>query len=475
MVVWTADAGHGRHLAESLRKDGYSVRAVTSQAAMESALSDGADLLVAELADCDLALVAFLAARCPMLFVAIPQPQPDSVTELVTVGAYDVLASPLRAVDVRLALHKAQAREASLGDRTAGRFLPSPLPETKSGVSLPGVIAESKVMQSLLAQVARVAVHPTSVLLLGESGTGKEVLAKAVHQLSPRRDKPFVAINCGALPAQLLESLLFGHVQGAFTDAIRDQQGVFQRADGGTLFLDEIGELPQTLQVKLLRALQEQKILPLGARDEISVDVRVIAATLRNLSREVDAGRFRADLYYRLSVVELVVPPLRERTADILPLAQHFLRKAAQRLARPVVSLSDAAQKVLLRFPFPGNVRELENLIERAVVLCERTQLDVADLPYEVVQPRPAAIGPDHADPSPRDEAPTGDLSIKAATARLERELIARALHKTAGNRAAAARMLELSHRALLYKLREYGLDEKPASKPTASDRSSRG
>ncbi len=471
VVVWTADAAHGRHLAEELRRDGFAVRTVTSRAPADSAAREGVDLVVAELSASDTSTVAELRRFCPTVFVGVPSPSAQSVSELVTAGAYDVLAAPLRAADLRLALAKAEAREAASGDRTSGRFLPSPSP-SPSGVgmvALPGVIAESRVMHGLLAQVARVAVHPTSVLLLGESGTGKEVLARAVHQLSPRRDKPFVAINCGALPAQLLESLLFGHIQGAFTDAVRDQVGVFQRADGGTLFLDEIGELPRELQVKLLRALQEQKILPLGARDELSVDVRLIAATLRNLSAEVDAGRFRADLYYRLSVVELTVPPLRERTADILPLAQHFLRRAAQRLGRPVVGITDAAKQALLRFSFPGNVRELENLIERAVVLCERTQLDVSDLPYEVVQPRipvPAALR-DAESEKAAQPVPSSDLSIKAATARLERELIARALHKTGGNRAAAARLLELSHRALLYKLRDYGLDDKA---PPSSD-----
>ncbi len=466
IVLWTADAAHGRHLAEELRGEGFSVRAVTSQAAVDAVAREGVDLIVAELVENGSSMVAALRAVCPTVFVAVPQPTAQSAAELITSGAYDVLAAPLRAKELRVALAKAEAREAAYGDRTSGRFLPSPSALGAAAVALPGVIAESRVMQGLLAQVARVAVHPTSVLLLGESGTGKEVLARAVHQLSPRRDKPFVAINCGALPALLLESLLFGHVQGAFTDAVRDQVGVFQRADGGTLFLDEIGELPLLLQVKLLRALQEQKILPLGAKDELSVDVRVIAATLRNLAREVEAGRFRADLYYRLSVVELTVPPLRERAADILPLAQHFLRRAAQRLGRPVVGLTDAAQQALVRFSFPGNVRELENLIERAVVLCERTQLDVSDLPYEVVQPR-KSLPRDGETEAAAHPLPASDLSIKAATTRLERELIARALHKTGGNRAAAARLLELSHRALLYKLRDYGLDDKA---PPASD-----
>ena len=458
LVLYSADSGHGRHLAEELRGIGFAVRAVTTLGAALAVLREGpADLVVAELSAVDAESVQPLRALCPTLIVSLPTPTPESVERLMRAGAYDVLPGPLRRSELMLALHKAQARESVLGDRTASRFLPASVSVRDGSATLSGVIAESKVMRGLLSQVARIAVHPTSVLLLGESGTGKEVLARAIHQLSPRHSGPFVAVNCGALPEALLESLLFGHVQGAFTDAIKDQQGVFQRADGGTLFLDEIGELPLALQVKLLRALQEHKILPLGARDEISVDVRVIAATLRNLSREAEQGRFRADLYYRLSVVELLVPPLRERRDDILPLALHFLHRSAQRLGRPVVGMTEAAKQALLRFDFPGNVRELENLIERAVVLSDRTQLDEGDLPYGVSSPTSAT---ERAAPGEDSEvAPTSELSVKAATARLEKTLIAKALHKTRGNRAAAARLLELSHRALLYKLREYGLE----------------
>jgi DNA-binding NtrC family response regulator len=460
------EAGRGRHLAEGLRESGYSVRLASSLPLLLTGTdAQPIDLLVVELPSVDDDVVRALHRRCPTLIVAHAPLSVGDAARLIQSGAYDVLPSPLRLSELRLSLEKAAAREASLGDRRAARFAPVPVIRTEPNPSVAapvpaGVIAESKVMRGLLAQVARVAVHPTSVLLLGESGTGKEVLARSIHQLSPRRDGPFIAINCGALPEALLESLLFGHVQGAFTDAVRDQQGVFARASGGTLFLDEIGELPLALQVKLLRALQEQKILPLGAKDELSVDVRVIAATLRNLSREVDAKRFRADLYYRLSVVELLVPPLRERRDDIMPLAVHFLRRAAQRLARPIVGITDAAARALLRFDFPGNVRELENLIERAVVLCDHTQLDVTDLPYSVASPS-VSLDDSRVATMDVDEGSDGDfadLSVKSATARLEQRLIARALHKTRGNRTAAAKLLGLSHRALLYKLREYGM-----------------
>jgi two-component system response regulator AtoC len=325
-------------------------------------------------------------------------------------------------------------------------------------------------MQALLAKLRRVAAHRTTVLLTGESGSGKEVLARALHALSPRREGPLVAVNCGALPETLLESLLFGHRRGAFTDAVRDQRGLLVEADRGTLFLDEIAELSPRLQVKLLRVLPgpsetgSQLVQPLGAEasEGAQVDVRIVAATLRNLESEVAAGRFRHDLYYRLSVVPLHVPPLRERREDILPLALHFLRRAASKLSRPLSGFTAAAQTCLLNAHWPGNVRQLENTVERAAVLADpgATVLDAADLPPLV----PAAATADPAaaaDGRPGLDAEADeDLSIKRRQAQLERALIQRALVRTRGNRSAAARLLQLSHRAFLYKLRTYGLDD---------------
>lgn len=490
-LVWTQDAARGRYVAESLREEGFSVSLVTSstEAAAALCLGKGGDLLVAELdpadaegeAEGEAAAVARWKGMASTVLVASKHPSPLQVRSLIGAGAYDVLGWPLKAAEVQLALHKAAAREGVLGDRTAGRFLPEQTDRNGVSAGTEGILAESKAMQELLRQIRKVAVHKTPVLLLGESGTGKEVLARAIHRCSPRQDGPFIAINCGALPETLLESLLFGHVQGAFTDAFRDEPGVFRQASLGTLFLDEIGELPLKLQVKLLRVLQEQKILPVGSTQEVAVDVRVLAATLRNLSKEVEAGRFRADLYYRLSVVELCVPPLRERPEDILPLAFHVLRRTAQRLGRPIVSMSPSAQQALQRYPFPGNVRELENLIERAVVLCEKTRLESSDLPFDVVSGfltktdweksgERGTLGEEKGGTESRVSEGLGasDLSIKTATMRIEKELIARALHRTGGNRSAAARLLDLSHRALLYKLREYGFSDEPpkASKP---------
>jgi two-component system response regulator AtoC len=301
-------------------------------------------------------------------------------------------------------------------------------------------------MQRLRATIDRVSGHRTTVLILGESGTGKELVARAIHDASPRRSHKFVAINCAAIPAALLESELFGHVRGAFTDAVRDKPGLFEDADGGTLFLDEVGELPLALQAKILRVLQESEIRRVGDTASIKVDVRLVAATLRDLSVDVAEGRFREDLFYRLNVVPLTIPPLRERAEDIPQLARFFAHRHAARHHRGEVLLSDVAIEALGRQPWPGNVRELENVIERALVLGDGPAID---LPFlgTVMNVRP-----------PVAELDEPDLSIKKATRTLEQGLIKRALGVTSGNRTNAAKLLEISHRALLYKMKEYGI-----------------
>jgi two-component system response regulator AtoC len=461
LLLVIADAAVRARLSRGLRDHGYSVFGAADEKAAQALLTtEPIDLIIAD-ASADPAQIESLTQSGPTLF-AIGSSRENATEQAraaIAAGAYDFLMPPITGADIALALEKAAAREARRGDGAAGRFLPAAPakkePEeaaTSAGVA-PTLICESPRMKALLEKVRKLAAPRTPVLFTGESGTGKEVLARTLHALSPRREGPLVAVNCGALPETLLESLLFGHRRGAFTDAVRDQRGVFEDAHRGTLFLDEVGELPLKLQVKLLRVLQDQKIQPLGAPadESISVDVRLIAATLRNLEEEAAAGRFRADLYYRLSVVPLHVPPLRERVADILPLAHFFLRRAAERFGRPVHAFTPAAQEVLLRHSFPGNVRELENTIERAAVLCEGTVIDAADLPLR----RSAPIGTIGSDLIPIAD----DLSIKSATERLEASYIAQALQRTRQNRSAAARLLGISHRALLYKIRDYGLD----------------
>jgi two-component system response regulator AtoC len=294
----------------------------------------------------------------------------------------------------------------------------------------------------------------SNVLVLGESGTGKELVARAIHDASPRRGRRFVAINCAAIPASLLESELFGHRRGAFTDALRDKRGLFEDADGGTLFLDEIGELPLALQAKLLRVLQDGEIRRVGDNESIKVDVRLIAATLRDLAGDVQGGRFREDLYYRLNVLPVVIPPLRERAEDIPQLARFFTQRHAQRHQLGEVELSDVAIEALVRQPWPGNVRELENLIERAVVLADGPEpgrdTRVIDIDYLT------SVMTVRTSPVPAVDADA--LSIKKATREIEQDLIRRALGVTQGNRTNAAKLLEISHRALLYKMKEYGI-----------------
>ncbi|HET6611304.1 MAG TPA: sigma 54-interacting transcriptional regulator [Kofleriaceae bacterium] len=315
-----------------------------------------------------------------------------------------------------------------------------------------GMVGESPAMVALFEIIEKVARHTAHVLITGESGTGKELCARAVHAAGPRAHAPFVAVNCGAIPAQLLESELFGYRRGAFTDAVRDRAGLFEQAHTGTLFLDEIGELPTALQVKLLRALQEGEIRRIGDSSPTAVDVRIVAATARDLAAGVRDGDFREDLFYRLSVLPIEVPALRARKADIPALARHFLRSLGARheagATSPPIHIAPEALELLLAHDWPGNVRELENAIERAMVLCDGDTIS-ATVVGERLKTRPPPVT------AVQD---TGDLSIKKAVRVLERDLICRALARTGGNRTSAAKLLEISHRALLYKIKEYGI-----------------
>jgi len=354
-------------------------------------------------------------------------------------GAYDYLTKPFRPAEVVLTIRKARERERL---RRANQALRR---EVQRATGERPIVATSEAMIELLELMERAAGFKSTVLVTGESGTGKEVLARAIHAQSPRRNEPFVAVNCGAIPETLLESELFGHAKGAFTGADRARRGLFVEADGGSLFLDEIGEMPTALQVKLLRVLQEEEVRPLGEAKPRMVDVRVIAATARKLEAEVAAGRFREDLFYRLNVVQLEVPPLRERPRDVPLLADHFIAHFRATLGKPVRTISDEALERLVAYRWPGNVRELENVIERAMILAEGDTLTLRELPQNVVV----------ADAS---QGTTPDLSLKRARRAAEVDAIRRALRATDGNRTHAARLLQISHRALLYKLKEYSI-----------------
>ena len=356
-------------------------------------------------------------------------------------GAYDYLAKPFQPGEVLLTIRKARERERL---RRANQLLRR---DVQRAVGDRPIVATSTAMIELLEVMERVAAFKSTVLLTGESGTGKEVLARAIHAQSPRRNDAFVAVNCGAIPEALLESELFGHAKGAFTGADRSRRGLFSEADGGSLFLDEIGELPTALQVKLLRVLQEEEIRPVGESKSRPVDVRVIAATARDLPADVATGRFREDLFYRLDVVRLEVPPLRERPKDVPLLVDHFVARFRETLGKNVRIVTDEALEKLVAYPWPGNVRELENVIERGAILANGEEITLAELPENVVSVgRSQGLGGDQ------------DLSLKRGRRVTEIDLIQRALRATGGNRTHAARLLDISHRALLYKIKEYGL-----------------
>lgn len=321
---------------------------------------------------------------------------------------------------------------------------------TKKTLKVEGFFGTSKPMLELMELLERVVHFKTTVLLVGESGTGKELIAKIIHQNSLRSQKPFIAINCGAIPEHLMESELFGHRKGAFTDATRDKKGLFEEASGGTILLDEIGELPVHLQAKLLRVLQESRVRPVGSEEDIPIDVRVIAATLRNLEQDTIDGRFRDDLFYRLNVVQLTIPSLKERKEELQELTQYLLNKVSERLKLPKPEITSKALELMTSYSWPGNIRELENYLERAIIICEDNKIDVSHLPEKLKVKTKHSHFPDIEN--------SESLSIKEHTRYIEKYLIEKALGKTSGNRTHAAKLLEISHRALLYKLKEYGL-----------------
>ncbi len=441
-----------RHLLSViLRERGYEARAVSNgdEALRELAARDY-DLLLTDvrMPRMDgLALLAEVQRLHPELTVIVMSAygNHDSAIEAMKAGAYDYVSKPFKPEEVVLVLKKAEERERLYRENRRLRG------ELASEYRFENILGESEAMAEVLRQVRKVAPIKTTVLLTGESGTGKELVARAIHELSPRAGFPFVAVNCGAIPAELMESELFGHVKGAFTDAFRNKKGLVAEADGGTLFLDEVGELPLPLQVKLLRFLQEEEIRRVGDTRPERVDVRVVAATARDLSQAVAAGELREDLYYRLHVVGIRLPPLRERAGDIPLLARHFLQKYARlRSGAPVAAVGEDALEAMRAYSWPGNVRELEHAVERAVVLAEGPELREEDLPDRLREPpRPSAAAP---------ALPDGSLSIKKATRLAEEQLIRRALAETRGNRTRAAEMLEISYRALLYKIKEYGI-----------------
>jgi two-component system, NtrC family, response regulator AtoC len=452
-ILIVDDEASMRHLLSAILKDrGYEPRAVSSaEDALKEIAAQDVDLVLTDVrmpGMGGLALVRELQRVAPHVLVVVMSAygSHEAAVEAMKAGAYDYLSKPFKADEVVLVLRKAEERERL---KRENRRLRSELAAEYRPENLVG---KSEPMREVLRNVQKVAPQKTTVLVEGESGTGKELVARALHDLSPRASFSFVAVNCGAIPGELMESELFGHAKGAFTDASRAKKGLAEEADGGTLFLDEIGEMPLHLQVKLLRFLQDEEVRPLGDVRPRKVDVRVVAATARSLRKAVDEGRFREDLFYRLDVVHVRLPPLRERGDDVPALAEHFLARFSRlRPELPSMSLSGEAREALAAHTWPGNVRELEHVLERAVVLAEGPVIRVEDLPDAVRDP-PRVRGA----PAPPLE---GTLSIKRGTRALEESLIRAALEKTGGNRTRAAELLELSYRALLYKIKDYGIE----------------
>jgi two-component system response regulator AtoC len=445
-ILVVDDEENMRHmLSLLLEREGYSVQTADHGGVALERLKEGTfDLILCDLRMPVMDGMAFLDA-CQSrsvdatVIMMSAYGTIDTALEAMKRGAYDYIPKPFKPDEVLLTLRKAEERERL---RRENLLLQEELGRT---FSFENMVAKSQAMQEVFRTVRKIAGFRTTVLLQGESGTGKELLAKAIHHNSPRSRGPFVAVNCGAIPHALLESELFGHIKGAFTDAFRDKRGLFSEADGGTLFLDEVGELPKGLQVKLLRALQEQEVRPVGGNRPQRIDVRLLSATVKDLEAEVQTGGFRDDLFYRLNVVTLKIPPLRARQEDIPLLVEHFLHKHREELGVQVEGITHRALRRLMTYCWPGNVRELENVVERAMVLCEKRQIDNQDLP---------TLGDEAFSLHARLSEP-GDLRIKPKLKALEHRLILDALMRTDGNRTHAARLLGITHRALMYKLQE--------------------
>ncbi len=449
-----------RVLSLQLQGDGYEVHAVADgQEAIDALKEHHIDAVITDLrmprVD-GLGLLRHCAEHHPDLPVILitAHGTVDTAVEALRHGAFDYITKPFDMTEIRSVVAKAlrtgdvRAREVQLEGLDQGRYR---------------IIGASQMMREIYAILEKVADTTATVLITGESGTGKELIARALHDNSSRKGQSFIRVNCGAIPRDLMEAELFGYERGAFTGAVTSKPGRFELASGGTLFLDEIAEIPIDMQVKLLRAIQEGEIDRVGGIKPITVDVRLIAATNRDLKREIAAGRFREDLYYRLNVVPIHLPPLRERRSDIPLLVDHFLAIHAQRFKKPASHFSPEAREALVSYAWPGNIRELENVIERCVLLSDGDVIEPANLPPEVrgaATESGAPAAPEEADEG--GDATPGGLKeqVREATTKLERELIVKALAQTNTNVTQAARLLKISRKSLQIKMKELGLRE---------------
>jgi len=434
-----------------LRKEGYEIEGAANGEAGLNKISNAAfDHVLCDIRMPQMDGLEFLresqkaGAEAPVIMMSA-YGTVDTAIEAMKLGAYDYISKPFKPDEIILTLKKAEERERLRKENELLRR------QVKKEYSFENIVSKNEGMNKIFEIIRKVAPYKSTILITGESGTGKELVAKAIHYNSDRSKMFFVPVNCGAIPETLLESELFGHIKGAFTDAIRTKKGLFEEADEGTIFLDEIGELPAQLQVKLLRVLQDGEIRRVGESKSIQINVRIIAATVKDLAREVNEGRFRDDLFYRLNVLHLYIPPLRERKEDIPILIQHFINKHNQSLNKNIKEVDSKALELLMNYKWSGNVRELENTIERAVVLTDGEKIELDNLPFEIqnFQNEVSMV------PMAEEE-----YSVKKGSRMLEMGLIRKALRKTKGNHTQAAKLLEISHRALLYKIKDYGIVE---------------
>ncbi|HVZ87231.1 MAG TPA: sigma-54 dependent transcriptional regulator [Polyangia bacterium] len=451
ILVVEDDTAMRTFLREVLEEEGHAVEvAAGGRAGVERVRQGGVDLVISDVKMPDLDGLDMLreikaVSPSPHVITITAFGSIDTAIRAVKLGAFDYITKPFDVDQLTLSVGKALAERALRSEVARLRD------EVQKSYRWGNLIGRSAAMQEIFALIRRLSGSSASVLVTGASGTGKELVAKAIHFNSPRRERPFVALNCAAIPDTLLESELFGYKRGAFTDARADRAGIFVEADGGTIFMDEIAELSTALQAKLLRVLQEGELRPLGAPRSEKIDVRVVAATNKDLETRLASGSFREDLYYRLNVIHIHLPALRDRPEDVLELAEHFLARSAAKAGKEVRGFHETARKALLTYGWPGNVRELENVVERAVALAENTLVQPEDLPAVVRERRTAA------------EDDLGAALARGLTLEeLEREYIKRMLAAEGGNKTRAAQRLGLDRKTLYRKLEEYAAGGTP-------------
>jgi len=450
-ILIVDDDGSMRHmLSLILKREGYEVQAVgKGSEALNLVASESFDFILSDVVMPGMGGLELLQALKEKkvettVIMMSAYGNLGTAVEAMKRGAYDYISKPFRPDEVLLALRKAEERENLRKENLRLRR------EVSREYAFGNIVGKSPKMMQLFDTIKKISEYKTSVLIIGESGTGKEMVARCLHYNSPRNNGPFEALNCGAIPETLLESELFGHEKGAFTDAKKEKRGSFEMAHQGTLFLDEVGEMSLTAQVKLLRVLQEGEVKRLGSERAFTVDVRIIAATIQDLTRAVAEGKFREDLFYRLNVLPVHLPPLRERKEDIPLLVEHFIHKYNEQHGLNTEGAAEDVLARLLEYSWPGNVRELENAIERAMILAQGKKIEADCLPSEVLGTRP----------SWKKDLWGDEYSIKKASRIMEEELIRKALKKTGGNRSHAVKILEISHPALLSKIKEYGVED---------------